>query len=49
MIKIQNTNVKLKPECYNCGSLDSTKIKFYKCKVPGTCPAVPAIMRIYTK
>lgn len=43
MIKIQNPNIKIKPECYNCGYLNNNKLNFYKCKVPGTCPAIPII------
>lgn len=37
---VQNPKAPLKPECYKCGYLNSMLRTFYKCRVPGSCPAV---------
>lgn len=37
---IKNPNAPLTPECYKCGYLNAKLHTFYKCHIPGTCPAI---------
>lgn len=40
--------IKVKPECLNCGTYDKTKTEFYRCCVPGTCPAFSEVQKVET-